>query len=1417
MTDIANEAEMVGETHAAQKQLATNYVPDPNIGKPSSAWARLAQTGAAKTQKLNLLQRGIHDASQGVGGAASFVKGAAVQTAHAAKGAATGVARMLPGGMNDINAQTKESNTIDKSTQHIIQMQKAGQISKQAASKLLQANAGNASAVSGAQAKSLKSMPTTKEFAGDIAQTALLGFGGGGGKVVEEGGAVLLRQVGEQGVKDLAKQVGVDVAKKPVEDIAKEVASTSTGKAAIKTLTSGGTLARATKTAAKSAIGFGAFSAAGEAGAGGSNKQIAKAGAVGTVEGGVLGAAASLLKTGVRAATGRSAGDAELKATAAKHATATKMADEKGLPAGKSTETKTLTTGKSTPKQLTAGEKATSKSSTKVTVVDQPAETVKKEDVEATHKQVTTNLGEQLVKDIGVAKGKAQEDAISGKSDIGTAYKGHVEAAVKDYGVKLDKANTDHEAALKTVGTEIKPAVTHEEERGFSVNDTKGSNTAKVVNTRLSQLDNLISAAQKNGTTKSVTELRSLMRERSGLKDVASGKVSVEDLKGTPKDSVTLDKLRQAADKDAKVATLGGKRPLATTQSAIEDARAKGDTAEVQRLIKTIPDAPTRDSMRDSVGLPTSETKIHINPDTQKIERVPLNESGNVRPGEAVKDVKDLIEKHQATTQYSGDISRGGDMVEGVKKQIGSDTVKVAKSMAHLAPEDRKAILDYRDAKEAGLPTKELPSRLSKANDEITSLNKETARVNQERARLEGKPIPKESSPETYTHREAQGRGGILDQIRNGSKRAVGGGTSFGKRVGSDKGRTFQAITDMDGRNRRVVAVKNESFGKVKHLTGFDDNQKGVKLGKYKYDDKTNTLTDPKGKTVRLGEATTDEITKASGQKYYVHPQLTSLKNYAESRRALENLKYIESIKNHPDFEKFAAAPTENAPKNWETVHGLFQFMGYKFEPKTAEALRDIVKNSSDEASMADKVGNFLKQTIVYFPLKHNLNQTATYAVDRGFTSLVNPMAYKRGAVSLVKAFQEVTNEGPLFQKLQRAGFSMPSADEHALNNYVKQELRGLSKDDPRIIETAKSFGTSPARLYKAVTHQAVWQYGDILNTARVIERMQPKILSKGASFEDAMKQTEKYSLQYKVPSRIGPTKLGRSLSRTMQSPKVFFGRYRYDLYKIMGNTIKDTVNPKTLIHNPGQNIQAIDKLAAMAFGAATVWPLVDKGLQKLTGSKNANTSAPGALQIPELIDKIRSGKESLTTGVGNQVYPSPAVTIPLELQANRDSFTGKPIYDPNATDKQKASQAVSWLEGQSSFGQKAAETKGSSNRLLTAALGIAGVNFPKNSSSVSKLDSLQYDSLPSIQAKAKAQAKSGDFAGAQHTIYGQYDQLVLAAAKASYKERGQTPPPNNVLIKNLTKSGTYYAPKAKTIRGWQSKTPNNVSKALGL
>lgn len=284
---IGNEANVISQTHAAQKQLGANYVPTPAqkqaqkmavaTGQPSF-WGRIQQIGVGQVNLLN---------------AEKLVKNTAVSTAKGAEGAATGIARMLPGGQNDLKVQAQGTTNANIAAQNIIRMQKEGKLSHQQASKLLNQQASSASQSSAAVNKTIKSEPTTKEFAGDVAQTALLGAPGAG-KAVEATGADLLKTFGTQGVKDLAAKAGVDLGNKASVEGAQVVAKTKIAQQAFSKATTN--IAKDTaKSSAKGAAGFGAFSAAGTAGQGGSNKQIIKAGAVAAAEGAVAGAAGSLL------------------------------------------------------------------------------------------------------------------------------------------------------------------------------------------------------------------------------------------------------------------------------------------------------------------------------------------------------------------------------------------------------------------------------------------------------------------------------------------------------------------------------------------------------------------------------------------------------------------------------------------------------------------------------------------------------------------------------------------------------------------------------------------------------------------------------------------------------------------------------------------------------------------------------------------------------------------------------------------------------------------------------------------------------------------------------------------------------------------------------------------------------------------
>lgn len=288
---------------------------------PTGFWNRITEVGVGKVNLANLdktiiqhkpavqslsPKQDVQTVKQGVEavgkGVASFAKSTAVSTKKGFEGAATGIARMLPGGQNDLKAQEQQVTNANNASQSIIKMRQAGKLNRQQAAKLLSQQAENSSQANAAASKTLKSEPTTKEFAGDIAQTALLGAGGGG-KAVEVTGADLLKTFGTQGVKDLAEKAGIDLGGKASIEGAEAVAKTKLAQQAFQKATTS-VAGRALKSSAKGAAGFGTFSAAQEAGQGGSNKQILKAGGVGAAEGGLAGAGGSLLKSGVKAKFG---------------------------------------------------------------------------------------------------------------------------------------------------------------------------------------------------------------------------------------------------------------------------------------------------------------------------------------------------------------------------------------------------------------------------------------------------------------------------------------------------------------------------------------------------------------------------------------------------------------------------------------------------------------------------------------------------------------------------------------------------------------------------------------------------------------------------------------------------------------------------------------------------------------------------------------------------------------------------------------------------------------------------------------------------------------------------------------------------------------------------------------------------------
>jgi hypothetical protein len=166
---------------------------------------------------------------------------------------------------------------------------------------------------------------------------------------------------------------------------------------------------------------------------------------------------------------------------------------------------------------------------------------------------------------------EAQHELESGKashgaSDVYAQLKQRETAAVqKVYNThQAMHAQLDHEYMNGKPNPDYQPAKTTQ--TGFVRGDKAAKTTTPVATAaqrRIAQIDTIISKAQKQGTTKSATQMRALMQERRRLQDVAEGKTVP---KTAPKPSQT-DRFKAAAQK-GKTTEKPAKTPQATSEKS---------------------------------------------------------------------------------------------------------------------------------------------------------------------------------------------------------------------------------------------------------------------------------------------------------------------------------------------------------------------------------------------------------------------------------------------------------------------------------------------------------------------------------------------------------------------------------------------------------------------------------------------------------------------------------------------------------------------------------------------------------------------------------------------------------------------------------------------------------------------------------
>ena len=645
------------------------------------------------------------------------------------------------------------------------------------------------------------------------------------------------------------------------------------------------------------------------------------------------------------------------------------------------------------------------------------------------------------------------------------------------------------------------------------------------------------------------------------------------------------------------------------------------------------------------------------------------------------------------------------------------DVMKAVKNAPDVKPETWEKLYHHEENPD-GVPL--TPEEKAIYDQHVAPLKAESSKLTNE---LEGfgYEIPKDSKG--YTPRYVAGRtrsfGEVLDKWKQGVESKFQGGAaarSMRQTVDAQKSRRFYNAVSPDG-EKMVVHVGKD--GTVSAFDGSEDPA-GPAFAKFKPGQKLAAgakLSVPsEGQTWRLENATTKEIEDVAATRYHKNVLANRLDNVAKLRSAVRNAKFIQAMKESPEWHNVAVRTTDTleAPKTngreWR-VPKTPQFQGYYMEPTVADALDDFSGRTRDLDGLTnglDKAGNVVKGSIFWNPIPHMRNVANHYFVEKGLVGTATSVPST--ARSLLRAAKSVMTQDENYMRSLRAGASLPYArtitsDLHkALTTKLGEDVAANPKEWGKIAQIAGY--ANPVEMVKALyktSNKALWSFGDILSVARQME-----LAEKGVPFAKAIKMTEEHMPNYRVPGQVMGS---RMMSQLLTTPIAsMFGRYQYNRLASYMNMAKDMVSSETSIKDKAA---AMDKLAMLGVMLTLYYPALDKAWQGITGNKNAKVTRPGAASVPQAAYDVATGTKGLAQGA-QSVFSPGIVEAPIEAYHGRYLWSGQPIaYPENLTDghpDQFARDIGSWIGSKiSPVGQAQRITEGSQSakQFLLSQIGV--------------------------------------------------------------------------------------------------------------
>ncbi len=549
-----------------------------------------------------------------------------------------------------------------------------------------------------------------------------------------------------------------------------------------------------------------------------------------------------------------------------------------------------------------------------------------------------------------------------------------------------------------------------------------------------------------------------------------------------------------------------------------------------------------------------------------------------------------------------------------------------------------------------------------------------------------------------YMHRIRKGKSKEFDPaMGEGTEGHPAAGYKTSK-AASQKSAVYHAIENQAGQ-REIVRISGDGLY----------NMKGQLLSREKR--KPGDEFKLNGEAWEVKRASASEIEKAAGDPdmFYKNFWASKIKNIIQLRAVNRLVAEVNRIKGTPEFDAYSVKARDgaNVPDGWRKPDSPM-FQSHYLAPHLADVIDDFWNPGKNQwLPSLGKINRFLVTSLFLSPIPHATNAGVHWMTARAW-AWTTPRGYLSLVVDGAKAVHQVYTRGPEYQRMLREGSGLVYGSV-ANTDFYKTMLARLGeqvqKETPQWEKVANIMGLGTPYLIKQmynISNRLLWLTSDVFMMQHVME-----LERKGMPIREAIAKAEKHIPNYRIPPQVMGSRL---LAERLKDPTVFeFSRYHFGQFASYAHMAKDLV---------GKNATKAERLEAMGNVFITgvimlvIWPLINKGIQKLTGRDDIELGPKGSLTLPRLAwdivplpyrKAIRSGatkameasigpdwtqmvndfwgktdgQKDVAALISQSLMLAPVPRMGIEEAFNKDLFTGGDIREPGDEQKGRVARTL--------------------------------------------------------------------------------------------------------------------------------------------